>query len=90
MEKKLPTSCPSCQHHLNVEVLHCPNCDTKVVGDFGLPELMLLSTEDQKFILEFIKTSGSIKLMAAQLKLSYPTVRNMLDDIIEKIKTLEK
>lgn len=59
------------------------------MGDFQLPDLMHLTADDQKFILEFVKASGSIKLIAEQMKLSYPTVRNILDDIIEKIKNLE-
>jgi len=50
---------------------------------------MLLPAEDQKFMLDFVKASGSIKLMAEQMSLSYPTVRNILDSVIEKIKNLE-
>ena len=89
MTKQLPLYCPSCTHHLQVESLVCKHCETKVSGEFSLPQLTLLSYEDQSFILEFVKTSGSIKLMAEKLKLSYPTVRNILDDLIEKIKKLD-
>jgi hypothetical protein len=45
--------------------------------------------EDQSFILEFIKSSGSLKEMARLLRLSYPTVRNRLDEIIERLKQTE-
>jgi hypothetical protein len=48
-----------------------------------------LPPEEQEFILEFIKASGSLKEMAAILKVSYPTVRNRLDEIIEKLKQNE-
>lgn len=89
MKKQLPLYCPSCAHHLEVEALICKHCETKVIGEFSLPKLTLLSYEDQNFILEFVKASGSIKLMAGKMKLSYPTVRNILDDLIEKIKNLE-
>jgi len=89
MKKQLPLYCPSCTHHLEVEALVCKNCETKVIGDFSLPKLTMLPYEDQNFIVEFVKASGSIKLMAEQMKLSYPTVRNILDDLIEKIKKLE-
>jgi hypothetical protein len=41
------------------------------------------------FILHFVLFSGSNKDMAKHLNLSYPTVRNMLDEIIEKIKVIE-
>jgi len=58
---------------------------TEVSGMFDLPALARLSPDDQQFVLQFVKCSGSIKDMAKFLKLSYPTVRNLLDDIIEKI-----
>jgi hypothetical protein len=41
-------------------------------------------------MLAFIKASGSLKEMARLLRLSYPTVRNRLDDIIERVKLAEK
>jgi len=86
----LPTSCPSCNAHLKVTCLKCPDCNTEVHGAFDLPVYVLLPQKDQNFILKFIKYSGSLKEMANDLKLSYPTVRNMLDEIIEKITHLEK
>jgi hypothetical protein len=52
--------------------------------------LAQLSVEEQDFVLKFVKNSGSLKDMAKDLGLSYPTVRNLLDDIIEKIKNYEK
>lgn len=85
MQKKLPYSCPSCAAMLKVTSLTCPQCETQVSGVFPLPVLSQLSPEEQKFVLDFVKCSGSLKIMAEQLKLSYPTVRNLLDDIIEKI-----
>jgi len=89
MEKRLPIYCPSCNSFLDVEAMSCHHCHTKVVGDYKLPPIMLLPAEDQKFMLDFVKASGSIKLMAEQMSLSYPTVRNILDSVIEKIKNLE-
>ena len=86
----LPTSCPSCQSQLKVKCLKCDSCQTEVRGLYDLPTLALLSSEDQQFILRFVINSGSLKEMASELKLSYPTVRNMLNEIINKIKTYEK
>ena len=86
----LPTSCPSCQNQLKVKCLKCESCQTEVSGLYDLPTLALLSSEDQQFILRFVINSGSLKEMASELKLSYPTVRNMLNEIINKIKTYEK
>lgn len=83
--KKLPCQCPSCSGVLKVTSLGCEHCETAVSGKFDLPVLAKLSPDDQQFILDFIRSSGSLKEMAQKLSLSYPTVRNMLDDLIYKI-----
>lgn len=85
--KKLPISCPSCESSLSVTQLSCLSCETTIQGSYTLPELLLLTPEEQEFVLEFFLESGSLKKMALKLKKSYPTVRNRLDDIIEKIKS---
>ena len=82
----LPCNCPSCQSKLKVKSLKCETCQTEVSGLFDLPELARLSPNDQQFVLQFVKFSGSLKEMAKYMSLSYPTVRNLLDDIIEKLK----
>ena len=89
MAKTFPLNCPSCNAGLKVKSLQCSNCGTSVDGLFDLPPLASLSATDQLFVLIFIKYSGSIKEMAKHLTLSYPTVRNMLDDIIERVKAIE-
>ena len=88
--KVLPIICPSCKNQLRVKSLLCENCKTEIQGKFELPVLTRLSAEDQSFITEFMKASGSLKEMAKLLGLSYPTVRNQLDEIIERIKLAEK
>jgi hypothetical protein len=90
VSKKLPHNCPACGNALRVTALGCPACETTIAGSFELPQLMRLSGEDLRFILDFVKCSGSLKVMAQQLGLSYPTVRNLLDDIIGRIGDIEK
>ncbi len=87
--KVLPTRCPSCNRQLKVKSLVCEQCRTEIQGEYELPALAKLSPDDQAFMLAFIKASGSLKQMAKLLKLSYPTVRNRLDDIIERVKLAE-
>lgn len=65
--------------------LRCGSCETEVSGRFPLPRLARLSNEDQGFILEFVETSGSLKEMAKRLGVSYPTVRNRLNEIISRL-----
>lgn len=87
--KKLPLHCPSCNERLKVKSLMCDSCGTTVEGIYTLPVLASLPEEEQRFILAFVKNSGSLKDMSKIMNLSYPTVRNLLDEIIDKIKNLE-
>ena len=55
-----------------------------------LPEWMTgLEEEDVAFIKKFILASGSLKEMAGQYGVTYPTVRLRLDRLIQKIKLTE-
>ena len=54
---------------------------------------MRLNAAEQTFVESFVASSGSLKDMAKIMNLSYPTVRNRLDEIILKLgayKSLEK
>ena len=90
MQRNLPHICPSCGSGLQVKTLVCEECHTEVTGVFDLPLLASLTAREQDFIIEFVKSSGSLKIMAQQLGLSYPTVRNLLDDIILKLQPTSK
>ena len=49
-----------------------------------------LEDEDVRFIRNFILASGSLKEIASQYGVSYPTVRLRLDRLIQKIKLSEE
>lgn len=49
-----------------------------------------LELEEQEFIKSFILASGSLKQLAKEYDVSYPTVRNRLDKLIEQIKLTNK
>ena len=85
---RLPTSCPSCGGDLQVARLACPHCSTSVQGDYLLPALSRLGSEDQQFALAFVLRSGSLKEMARLYGVSYPTVRNRLDDLIARLEAI--
>ena len=56
-----------------------------------LPDWMAgLEDEDIRFIRNFILASGSLKEIAAQYGVSYPTVRLRLDRLIQKIRLSEE
>lgn len=55
-----------------------------------LPSWMAgLEDEDAAFIKKFVLASGSLKEMAVQYGVSYPTVRLRLDRLIQKIRLSE-
>lgn len=85
----LPCQCPSCRAQLKVRSLRCESCETEVTGLYDLPLLARLEADDQSFILQFVRSSGSLKEMARHLGLSYPTVRNRLDDVIGRIEAAQ-
>lgn len=86
---KLPIVCPSCENSLRVSQMKCDNCQTEVNGNYDLPLYLKLSRDEQNFILDFFLSSGSIKEMAKQANNSYPTMRNKMDDLINKISSLK-
>ena len=49
----------------------------------------LFADREQQFVIDFIKSSGSLKDMAKNMGVSYPTVRNVLDDLIDKLNKIE-
>lgn len=69
--------------------LRCECCETEVGGRYPLPRLARLSTDEQAFLLAFVEASGSLKEMAKRLGVSYPTVRNRLNDIIATLESPE-
>ncbi len=85
MPKMIPVSCPSCGKVLKVKRLECSVCGTVVEGDFDLSPLARLSPEEHLFVAVFIKCSGSLKDVARHYSVSYPTVRNRLDALIDKV-----
>lgn len=52
--------------------------------------LAALEAEDLNFIRNFVLASGSLKEIAQQYSVSYPTVRLRLDKLIQKIRATEQ
>ena len=73
-----------------MHVMQCRECSTKIEGDYPLPALMRLKEEDLRFVSDFVLCSGSLKALAQKMGLSYPSVRNRLDDIISELERLEE
>lgn len=48
-----------------------------------------LSAEDLEFLRRFVLASGSLKALATEYRVSYPTIRLRLDRIIDRVKASE-
>ncbi|MBN2353304.1 MAG: DUF2089 domain-containing protein [Spirochaetales bacterium] len=87
MERRILQECPLCKTALKVRVLQCPSCHTKIEGTFDPPlsRLYSMSSRDIDFIELFVRLRGNIKEMEKALGVSYPTVRSMLDGVIDRL-----
>jgi len=86
---KIITQCPSCEGtKLHVTNIECADCATLFAGQFDIPPLLKLPEDDLQFIFDFVKCSGSLKEMAHLQSVSYPTLRNRLNALIETLDNL--
>jgi hypothetical protein len=62
-----------------------PERGVAIEGSFDLPPLAQLTMEDQVFVAAFVRSHGSIKQMEQLFGISYPTVKNRLNKVSEKL-----
>lgn len=81
---KLPAQCPVCNSDFEVTGLYCPHCDTSIQGHFVPTSnpFSMLNDEQMHFLMTFIRCEGRFNRMEEELDLSYPTLRNRLQDIL--------
>jgi hypothetical protein len=77
-----PSSCPVCHSTLSIARLHCDSCGTSLEGDFQLGGWAALSPEQLSFVETFVRCEGKLNRMEKEIGLSYPTLRNRLQEII--------
>jgi len=66
---------------IQVERVRIIGKDIAIEGAFELPQLARLSSEDQVFIIAFVRSHGSIKEMEQIFGVSYPTIKSRLNRI---------
>lgn len=85
MNNKNLNSCPVCDHDLTITRYECKKCKTKIEGDFKTDKFASLTDEQKDFIEIFVMKRGSIKEIEKEMNISYPTVRNKLDNVISAL-----
>lgn len=73
---------------MQVRELACPACQIEVSGDFALPRLLRLSGKNLVLAEAMILAGGNLKSLAQSLRISYPTLRKRVDDLIDELEAL--
>ena len=84
---EIPRKCPVCGETLLITRVYCSNCDTTIEGHFHATEspFAALTPEQLQFVLTFVRCEGRFTRLEDELQLSYPTLRNRLNDIIRAL-----
>ena len=85
MIHNLVGNCPVFSEDMIITELKCPSCQTTLSGNFKLDKFSKLKKEHLEFIEVFVKSRGNIKEVERELGISYPTVRNKLDEVIHAL-----
>ena len=88
--KNLSVLCPCCGLAMRTAAMACPTCQVKIEGDFGETLFSKLSSEDQKFLEEYLLSGFSIKTLEENSSLGYAAIRSRLDKLIANYKSLAK
>lgn len=82
----VPTECPVCHDDLHVSQMVCRTCGAEIRGQFEMDRLSQLIPEQRYFVEVFLLCEGKLNCVQDELGISYPTVRNRLDEIIRALK----
>jgi len=79
--------CPVCGTDLVVTRLYCMNCNTTIEGHFTAEHTPFgnLNPDQMNFLLTFVKCEGRLNRMEEEMKLSYPTLRSRLTEIVRAL-----
>lgn len=79
--QKLFNQCPACGGQLIITECRCNNCQLQMRGEFQLGQQSNLSDDEMAFIRVFLSARGNLSEVERILGISYPTIRNKLDEI---------
>jgi hypothetical protein len=79
------SKCPVCEGDLTVTRLHCDTCETTIEGRFVNGAFAGLAPDQLDFIETFVRCEGKLTRMQEEMALSYPTIRNRLQEVIRAL-----
>lgn len=82
---KVISKCPVCNGELKIMKLKCSKCNTIIENEFSFNKFSSLSKQQLDFLEVFLMCRGNIKDVEKELKISYPTVRAKLDELLNEL-----
>lgn len=85
--------CPACGGPLVITEIKCTNCHLTMQGEFKPGLFSTLSDDQLTFVRAFLRVRGNLSEMEKVLGVSYPTIRNKLEEInqvLERGEALDK
>jgi hypothetical protein len=73
--------CPACGGSIAVTECQCTNCHLQMRGEFRTGVFSSLSEDQLTFVKVFLRARGNLTEVEKVLGISYPTIRNKLDEI---------
>jgi hypothetical protein len=87
---KLFEQCPACGGPLVITEIKCSNCHLKMQGEFKPGLFSTLSDDQLTFVRAFLRVRGNLSEMEKVLGVSYPTIRNKLEEINQALERAEQ
>jgi hypothetical protein len=78
---KLFDKCPACGGPIIISECKCENCNLVMRGEFQPDPFSTLSGDQLTFVRVFLRARGNLSEVEKVLGVSYPTIRNKLDEI---------
>jgi hypothetical protein len=83
--RKILEECPTCGDALVATELSCDSCGTVIHGRYAPCPFCRLSPENLAFLEVFVRNRGNVKDMERELGVSYWTIRNRLNEVVEEM-----
>lgn len=87
--QKIISECPACGAKLRITSLHCAGCGMELRNDFELSPFDLLNSAQMSFLCTFLRQRGNMSSLQSELRISYPTAKKKLDDLLIALNLLE-
>jgi hypothetical protein len=87
---KLFEQCPACGGPVVITEIKCSSCRLTMQGEFKPGLFSTLSDDQLTFVRTFLRVRGNLSEMEKVLGVSYPTIRNKLDEINQALDRTDK